>query len=1027
MRLTKRYSLGISALCLILAGCSNPQVDTDCDTIGELTSAAKQLTSNHNSQLDRYLGQPLDANHAVCRGADPQNTTPWTSWGKYFATGDASSGYHARLKFAGVSDDYSEHGLDLLIRENLASLPTADFRGLTGALLDLEVQRMELINLNLYGNYTFEQYIKGNGITKGRNLKKWPQMQLSNKELSKYQKGTEIAVNSKDEQHCLLPLLNHRTTNGVCNDVYNPKMGSTGTLFARNVRFDATFPDYPVNEEVKNRHGDRLSNIYHPNPQQISDLLFSRDIDPNSADFNQCNDGTGLKTGELDAQGRPIYSTNAQCGYTKAPFFNVLAAFWIQFMTHDWFSHLKEGHNDKSKRVGVGCTPQMAAKTGCSPKDTVEEIFIAQDGPAPTFEHKGKTYQTRAHKTTANFNTAWWDASQIYGYDELSENRVIRDPQDNAKLLMEQTQGLKGGYLPSIDACTNNCEVQPHWHGQESAAFPDNWSIGLSFYHNLFVREHNSFVAAFREKQKATPNDDSGILADLSPDGEATTKTYKDVTDDEIYNAARLVVSAQIAKIHTIEWTPQLLYNEPLHRAMNSNWYGLLSLASDEADQALLQEALDNKATMSEKLAKMIGRLKTLTTANELYSAIASGSGIFGINNGMRFNKDGLMRPKRAWGGKDLKKFNAGINHFGSPFNFPEEFTSVYRLHPLVPDLIEFRGDVNAPNKVSQHIPLVNTVRAEATPEIQRGLENWALSMGRQRLGALFLNNSPLFLQNLSMPHLGPDNKMDIVALDVIRDRQRGVPKFNELRRQIGLPALTSFDDFINQDATGDALAHQQVIVKKLRKLYGSHTCDNSKTITSVQTNRAIANKPHYKIAYGDGGVNDLIDDCLGHANGTQVDNIEDLDLVVGWLAETTRPHGYAISETQFHIFIINASRRLFSDRFFTSSFRPEFYSHLGVDWVNNNGPVDAQSCPAPLMIGLMGYKLACLEPKPDNGHVVEASTMKRLLMRNIPELKEELMPVINVFDPWARKRGAYYSVDWKPRKGAESDPAFNE
>jgi len=46
-----------------------------------------------------------------------------------------------------------------------------------------------------------------------------------------------------------------------------------------------------------------------------------------------------------------------------------------------------------------------------------------------------------------------------------------------------------------------------------------------------------------------------------------------------------------------------------------------------------------------------------------------------------------------------------------------------------------------------------------------------------------------------------------------------------------------------------------------------------------------------------------------------------------------------AISETQFVVFILNASRRLFSDRFFTSSFRPEFYTTLGVNWVNNNGP----------------------------------------------------------------------------------------
>ena len=50
---------------------------------------------------------------------------------------------------------------------------------------------------------------------------------------------------------------------------------------------------------------------------------------------------------------------------------------------------------------------------------------------------------------------------------------------------------------------------------------------------------------------------------------------------------------------------------------------------------------------------------------------------------------------------------------------------------------------------------------------------------------------------------------------------------------------------------------------------------------------------------------------------------------------------------------------------------------------------------------------------------------MKRVLMRNIPELQEELMNVVNVFDPWARDRGDYYSLEWTPRPGAESDPAF--
>jgi hypothetical protein len=47
------------------------------------------------------------------------------------------------------------------------------------------------------------------------------------------------------------------------------------------------------------------------------------------------------------------------------------------------------------------------------------------------------------------------------------------------------------------------------------------------------------------------------------------------------------------------------------------------------------------------------------------------------------------------------------------------------------------------------------------------------------------------------------------------------------------------------------------------------------------------------------------------------------------------------------------------------------------------------------------------------------------VLQRTIPELKSELEPVVNGFDPWARDRGDYYSLQWRPRPGAESDVAF--
>ena len=106
------------------------------------------------------------------------------------------------------------------------------------------------------------------------------------------------------------------------------------------------------------------------------------------------------------------------------------------------------------------------------------------------------------------------------------------------------------------------------------------------------------------------------------------------------------------------------------------------------------------------------------------------------------------------------------------------------------------RGRVSWASKIA----VVNTVRGNATAAMrQQGLANWALSLGRQRGGALSLHNHPLFLQNLAMPRLkSSTGKVDVLALDIIRDRERGIPRYNEFRRQYGLKQLTRFDDFID-------------------------------------------------------------------------------------------------------------------------------------------------------------------------------------------------------------------------------------
>ncbi len=62
----------------------------------------------------------------------------------------------------------------------------------------------------------------------------------------------------------------------------------------------------------------------------------------------------------------------------------------------------------------------------------------------------------------------------------------------------------------------------------------------------------------------------------------------------------------------------------------------------------------------------------------------------------------------------------------------------------------------------------------------------------------------------------------------------------------------------------------------------------------------------------------------------------EDVDLLVGLYAER-KPEGFAISDTAFRVFILMASRRLKSDRFFTYDYRPGVYTQEGLDWIDSN------------------------------------------------------------------------------------------
>jgi hypothetical protein len=110
----------------------------------------------------------------------------------------------------------------------------------------------------------------------------------------------------------------------------------------------------------------------------------------------------------------------------------------------------------------------------------------------------------------------------------------------------------------------------------------------------------------------------------------------------------------------------------------------------------------------------------------------------------------------------------------------------------------------------------------------------------------------------------------------VLRIRERGVPRYNDFRELLHKPRLHSFEQLSDNPAW----------VEEIRRVYN--------------------------------------------------DDLDSVDLLVGLYAEP-RPAGFGFSDTAFRIFVLMASRRLKSDRFFTTDYSPRVYTGTGLDWVANN------------------------------------------------------------------------------------------
>ena len=483
-----------------------------------------------------------------------------------------------------------------------------------------------------------------------------------------------------------LGVTHFRTADGSWNNLTDPKEGAAGTRFLRNVDLSVTCPD---------------SRLLEPNPREISRKLLSRPI---------------LSDGQPDV--------------TTVPFLNLLAASWIQFMTHDWISHA-DTYPDHFIRV------PLLSDDPARLRYQKTELAIGATQPDPT-----RGPQTEPACTSSiNEVTHWWDGSQIYGSDQATQNRLRSHKMGKMKLGDD-------GLLP-VERATD----------VEDAGFRRNWWIGLTMLHTLFVREHNA-------------------ICDMLYDA------YPAWDDNRLFNVARLINAGVMAKIHSVEWTPAILPNQTLETGLNSNWYGLLTYLMHKSKER-----------------------KTLAEVNIRNPELG---GIVG-------------NP---------------INRHHSAFGLTEEFVEVYRLHSLLPETLQLqRRGQNGINEM----PLPVT-RQHGSVEITKNyaMSDLFYSFGKQHPGALVLNNFPRFMQELSVPG---NAFLDMGTVDIVRARERGVPRYNEFRRQLGLTEIHSFDD----------LTDDPKVLTKLRSVY-----DDVEDLDLLIGTLAEERPPTHRLRFRRDGVSDL-------------------------------------------------------------------------------------------------------------------------------------------------------------------------
>jgi hypothetical protein len=465
---------------------------------------------------------------------------------------------------------------------------------------------------------------------------------------------------------------------------------------------------------------------------------------------------------------------------------NSLAGGWIQMNFHNFGGNTRRDPVTKNPH----CLPR-------NPKEgwPGNQALIDRTPQDPT----RVTYDGRP--TVINERDQSWSQAQVYGSSD-TEQAQMRSYVDGKLALDTNGRLFEDPRKPGIDR----------------TGFNNNFNPILSLLHWLVVREHNAIAENFRY-------------------------FHPDWDDEKLFQMARKTNAAQIARIHTDQWTRDLLQHETLQLGMHGDWYGLLGQP--------LKVFLTRLAARHPLIDRMLQPVRNYDF-------------IWGM-------------PGSKW------------EHHDGPFQVPTHFRMVYRLHEM--NLSEFEIVDPETGRTLDRIKLLDFIHGNTRPIVEKfGYEVLAWSFVAASAGALTLHNFPRALTKFENQQDGV--LTDLSERDLFRERTDATGTYNEFRLSVGEPPVISFLELTGGDAD---------LAKEIEMVY-----------------------------QGD---------------------VDKVDAGIGILAEP-KPKGFALGFTQFYQFVLNAPRRLKSNRHLSVGYTYKEYQE-GMDWVEHGGG----------MSGIIARHLPALRP----------------------------------------------------------------